>query len=121
MSTQSKIPYNYRPVAKIRLPRYLYHATRPNNLESIRDFGLVRGFSKGLDPENFPHLIWMDSQPVGLRKFLRVYYPGEWSIVQIRTEDLDPKKLYRHRFGKGIVQYVYSGDIQPKSIKVTNR
>lgn len=116
-----RTPRGYSLVTNLRLPNYLYHATNIEQLDTIKSFGIIRGFSGGLDPERDIDFVWLDAQLEGLKKFLRGYYAGDWIIIQIKTRDLNPKKLYRKRFGDGIIWYAYKGNIAPRAISKTIR
>ena len=117
--------------SKKGVPRYLYHATIKDHLESIQDFGLVRGFLKGVPgwykDQDF---IWLDPKPVPLKQWLKEYYPDwDWSIVRINTDYLETSKLFRKRsytirkWGKRTFKdvfawYIYKGDIPPEAVHV---
>lgn len=112
--------YWYKPLGNRRnLPQYLYHATKTEYLESIKDFGLVRGFLKGVPGwYKDPDFIWLDTGSIKLRRWLKEYYPDwDWSIVRINTDYLETKKLFREKTDN-IDWYVYKGDILPEAIHI---
>ena len=101
------------------LPAYLYHATKKEYLDTIKDFGLVRGFLKGVPgwykDQDF---IWLDRKSKGLRDWVKKYYPDwEWIIVRVNTDYLETNKLYQKTIGE-IRWYVYKEDIPPEAIHI---
>ena len=111
---------DYRPLGNRRgLPQYLYHATKIEYLESIKDFGLVRGLLKGV-PGWYKDIdfIWLDTKTRGLRNWLKTYYPDwSWIIVRVNTDYLETNKLYRKKF-KGHMWFLYRGDVPPEAIHI---
>ena len=123
MPAKLKPLYGYTPVrSRKNLPQYLYHATKTDYLESIKDFGLIKGLIKGVPGwKKDPDFLWLDSKPQGLRKWLKKYYPDwDWSIVRINTDYLDLSKLYKKKLEKNI-WYVYRGDIPPEALYTKSR
>ena len=115
-----RVPRGYSSVVNWRgIPIYLYHATDTNNLESVKDFGIVRTFRRGLDPERDSYFIHLDASRKGLRDFLDIYYKDrDWTILRVKTENLELNKLYKKTFGDNITWYVYMGDIPPEAIRI---
>ena len=106
------------------LPRYLYHITRKEHFESIKDLGLIRGFLKGVPGWNKDQdFIWLENaQPRYLRKWVEKQYPDwTWSIVKVDTKYLETDKLYRKlkrgQYTPSYVWYLYKNDIPPEAIR----
>ena len=120
------MPAKFKPISyykkigsKKGLPKYLYHATKKENLESIKDFGLVRGFLKGVSGwRKDTDFIWPSTQPTRLKKWLKKYHPGPtWITVKVYTSQLDTQKIYLDK-SEGTRWYLYKGDIPPEALKV---
>lgn len=85
----------------------LYHFTRPANLPSIRERGLLPHVTKAEDGAKWGRVVWFTTFAPR---------PGEARALAVEIDRSDPRLEFAERLRPGVEWWVYRGVIPPEKI-----